>query len=139
MMHELRPNLFESDLKRAVDFGHSISPTLEAGTDYRLQHGEAVAIDMLFATAIGVHRELCPPALFDRLVTLYRVVGLPLRDDFCTGDFAMDALADVREHRGGHLNFLIPTGIGTYTYVQEISTDECERALEMMEYAACLQ
>jgi 2-epi-5-epi-valiolone synthase len=129
MMEELAPNLYEDNLRRAVDFGHSFSPTLELRSDYRLQHGEAVAIDMLLSTAIAVHRGICPSSLFDRLIALYNVAGLATIDDLCTLNVLIEALVDVKGHRGGHLNFPIPSGIGTCAFLQHVDVNDCRVAL----------
>lgn len=136
MMTELAPNLYEDDLKRAVDFGHSFSPTLELRTDYRLQHGEAVAIDMLLSTAIAVHRRMCPALLFDRLIGLYKVAGLAIMDDSCTLNLLRDALVDVKAHRGGRLNFPIPSGIGRCAFLQHVDMQDCAVAMNAVERAA---
>ena len=46
MLCELQANPFEEELARVVDFGHTFSPLLESVSEYRLNHGEAVAVDM---------------------------------------------------------------------------------------------
>ena len=47
MLEELQPNLFEDELARKVDFGHTFSYGLETQPDTELLHGEAVLIDIL--------------------------------------------------------------------------------------------
>jgi 3-dehydroquinate synthetase len=129
MMVELAPNLYEDNLERAVDFGHSFSPTLEVRSNYRLQHGEAVAIDMLLSTAIAVRRRLCPASLLERMVALYDVAGLRTTDDSCTVKLLTEALEDVKAHRGGRLNFPIPVAVGKCGFLQRVDADECRAAL----------
>ncbi|MGA9943920.1 MAG: sedoheptulose 7-phosphate cyclase [Candidatus Cybelea sp.] len=129
MMTQLAPNLYEDDLKRAVDFGHSFSPTLELRSDYRLAHGEAVAIDMLLSTAIAVHRGICEQSLFERLIALYDTAGLAITDELCTVPLLMEALVEVKGHRGGHLNFPIPQKIGTCAFLQHVDANDCRVAL----------
>jgi 3-dehydroquinate synthase len=136
MMAELAPNLYEDNLERAVDFGHSFSPTLELQSNYKLHHGEAVAIDMLLSTAIAVHRGLCPAALFDRLIALYQIAGLPVTNELCTVNLLMEALVDAKGHRGGCLNFPIPDGIGTCTFLQHVDANDCRVALGAITRAA---
>ena len=136
MMTELAPNLYEDDLKRAVDFGHSFSPTIELRSDYRLAHGEAVAIDMLLSTAIAAHRGICASSLFDRLIVLYDAAGLAIEDDLCTLPLLMEALVDVKGHRGGNLNFPVPNGIGTCTFLQHVDATDCRVALDAVAHSA---
>ncbi|MGB8908318.1 MAG: iron-containing alcohol dehydrogenase [Candidatus Cybelea sp.] len=129
MMTQLAANLYEDDLKRAVDFGHSFSPTLELRSDYRVKRGEAVAIDMLLSTAIAVHRGICERTLFDRLIALYETAGLAIIDDSCTVPLLVEALVDVKGQRGGHLNFPVPAGLGACTFLQHVDANDCRVAL----------
>src|SRR5882757_5349685 len=46
MLEELQPNLWEDELERVVDYGHTFSPTIEMEALPELLHGEAVSIDM---------------------------------------------------------------------------------------------
>jgi len=135
-MHELAPNLFEADLQRAVDFGHSISPALEARSHYALTHGEAVAIDMLLATAIAVQRYICPQSLFDRLVHVYSAAGLPMNSALCTPQMLRAALDEARRHRGGTLNFVVPRAIGACAFLQHVEDWELRDALHSVQRVA---
>ena len=130
MMIELAPNLFETDLKRAVDFGHSISPQLEAESHYTIAHGEAVAVDMLLCTAIAAKRGLCEPSLFDRMLRMYRLCGLPCNDELCTAAFLRHALTDVTAHRGGNLNLLVPIEPGRYEFLQDVTEADLRFAVD---------
>jgi 3-dehydroquinate synthase len=63
MKEELEDNLWEVNLKRAVDFGHSFSPVIEMRSIERsnhvsLTHGEAVTIDVIYSSVISCQRGL---------------------------------------------------------------------------------
>ena len=128
MLDELRVNLFENDLKRLVDFGHTFSPALEKASGYRLPHGYAVALDMLISTSIAVSRGKCPKHVLSRLLRLYDLLELPLRQEWCSAADLYDALDRVREHRGGELNLVLPTEIGGAIFVQQVSIAELDEA-----------
>lgn len=130
MMTELASNLFEADLRRAVDFGHSISPSLEACSEYTIAHGEAVAIDMLLCTAIAVRHGLCAASLLERMVRMYSVAGLPMNDSRCTARFLEDALIEVTRHRGGDLNLVVPLKPGRYAFLQRVTELDLRFALD---------
>lgn len=129
MMRELQPNLFEENLQRLVDFGHSFSPALEAASDYRLPHGEAVAIDMMICAAIASKRGLCDPSVIRRIARIYEAAALPLTDDLCDAAMLVESLGDIVIHRGGALNLVLPTTIGSATFVQEVTVEEVAAAL----------
>jgi len=132
MLDELQPNLYEDCLERLADFGHTFSPAIEARSQYAMTHGEAVALDMLLSTCIGVMRGLCDPGVRDRLFALYRVVGLPVTQQVCTAADLCAGLDDVKAHRGGRLNLVVPRAVGRATYVQDLERGELEEALMCM-------
>jgi 2-epi-5-epi-valiolone synthase len=133
MMDELEPNLFENDKRRLVDFGHTVSPLLETATNYALHHGEAVAIDMLLSTAIAVVEGLCEFDCLSRLRSIYGAVGLPKKSNALTISLIMASFEEAYKHRNGNLNLVVPLGIGTATYVQDVKTEKLRQALLLLE------
>jgi 3-dehydroquinate synthase len=136
MMNELQPNLYESDLQRFVDFGHSFSPALESASHFEINHGEAVAIDMMICTALAVRRGICDESVMRRLGGLYARSGLALTHGLCEAEFLTESLTDIRVHRGGALNLVVPTGIGSATFVQDVTAPEVAVALRDIESLA---
>jgi 3-dehydroquinate synthase len=128
MMQQLQANLFEHDLRRWVDFGHTFSPTLELESHHELAHGEAVALDMALATAIAVQRRVCGRSVLERVVNLYHAAHLPVYDMLCSSDVLEPGLLDIRLHRGGELNFVVPTDVGAGMFLQEIDGSDIDGA-----------
>jgi 3-dehydroquinate synthase len=59
----------ESDLRRILNFGHTIGHALEAATGYRqLLHGEAVGLGMIAAAEIGVNIGVTPESVAERII-----------------------------------------------------------------------
>lgn len=137
MAEQLAGNLFEDNLARAVDFGHTFSPVVETVSHYRISHGEAVAVDMLLSTSIAVERGLCDSALFFRLSRILVALSLPLwPQGMPTIAQLRGALASARRHRGGALNLVVPIRAGAVTYLQDVSAHELERAVCSLQLAA---
>jgi 3-dehydroquinate synthase len=113
LLDELRPNLFEDQsLVRSMDFGHTFSPRLEIASEYRLSHGEAVAVDMALSNALAVELGWLSEACAARLTGLLRRLGLPCHSDLIDLGFLRASIASSIRHRGGSLNLFLPTGIG---------------------------
>ncbi len=129
MMEQLSTNLFEHELQRLVDFGHSFSPIIETMSDYAVAHGEAVALDMLVSTAIAVGRKLCDASLMSRLIRLYGIIGLPTTHPLLSPLLMERALVETRAHRGGVTNLVVPAGLGAAHFLQDVSYDEIALAL----------
>jgi 3-dehydroquinate synthase len=131
MMRELQPNLYEENLQRLVDFGHTFSPEIEARSNFEIPHGEAVGFDMLISTHIAVHHDgkLCRPELLERMIALYDVIGLPIAQTCCSAEDLCRSLQKARAQRGGSLNLVVPTGTGSATFIQDVAFAQISRAL----------
>lgn len=130
MIGELQDNLFEDDMQRLADFGHTFSPAIEAGTHYAVRHGEAVAIDMYLSALIGMSRGAFAPSDLSRVRALYNLVGLPTFEPTISSQALYAAVKEARCHRGGRLNLVVPTGIGTAMFLQDVTRKEIEGAME---------
>lgn len=58
---------FELDLRRSMNYGHSVGHAIEALSDYRIPHGIGVAVGMLVENRIAVKRGLFDPGEEERL------------------------------------------------------------------------
>lgn len=120
MCRELQPNLFEDDLHRRVDFGHTISPQLESKLGYSITHGDAVAIDMFFFCVASNLMGLMSDLDLSRVDHLYKTVGLPRSHPALRGqDFVDRALASATAHRGMKLNMPLPHAIGHSEFLDD--------------------
>ena len=126
---ELEPNLWEDELERLLDFGHTFSPSLEMNSD--LLHGEAVAIDMVLSAIIAYRRGLMDRSAVARLLALLTRAGLPTSHKLCIADFLWAALNETTKHRDGMQRCPLPVGIGRAVFVNDLSYGELE--------AACLE
>ncbi len=137
MLEELEPNIFEDQTyQRLVDFGHTISPALEAASDFSLSHGEAVAIDIAFSTVVAQQRGWLPTDIGDRILKLLQAVGLPVWSPLLTPTLCLKSLEETVLHRGGKLNLVLPIGIGQAMFcekVNDLSKLDIERAIRTLE------
>ncbi|MER6327418.1 sedoheptulose 7-phosphate cyclase [Streptomyces coelicoflavus] len=121
MMEELCPNLREHELARLVDFGHTFSPVIETAGNHRLEHGEAVAVDMALSAHIARLLGLADADTCERIVRLLRRIGLPVFDTLtCTPELMIHALRASWERRGRKLHLVVPTAPGKATFVEEL-------------------
>jgi 3-dehydroquinate synthase len=100
---------FERGSARPLDFGHWAAHKLEQLSEYRVSHGEAVAvgmaIDLIYARRIG----LLPEAIAERILGIIQRLGFELfapikeiRGPSGRQDM-LDGLEEFREHLGGRL------------------------------------
>ena len=133
MLEELQPNLWEAELERCVDYGHTLSPTIEMHALPRLLHGEAVCVDMALTTVIAHHRGLVTAEERDRILRVMAVLGLPSGDPAVTLEMLVAALHETVLHRDGHQRLPLPVGIGDVTFVNDVTTEELAAALAVQQ------
>src|SRR5215217_2550832 len=112
MLEELQPNLFEDDLARKVDFGHTFSYGLETHEGAHLLHGEAVLIDILVSSIIANARKLLSEQELNRVFGLVTALGIDLNYDPVTPDLLWNTLEERIYHRNGMQRVPLPQGVG---------------------------
>jgi 3-dehydroquinate synthase len=130
MLDDLQPNLWERELRRLVDYGHSLSPLIEMAALPDLLHGEAVTIDMALTTALAHRRGLVTGSQQDLIQSAMRDLGLPLWHPVCTPRLFEGALEDVMRHRDGRQHLPLPVGIGSARFVDDVTSAELLAALD---------
>ncbi|MFI6762850.1 sedoheptulose 7-phosphate cyclase [Micromonospora sp. NPDC050417] len=129
MLEELQPNLWESELERCVDYGHTFSPTMEMRALPALLHGEAVCVDMALTTVMGWRRGLLTEQERDRVLAVMSALKLPSWDLILHPEVLSQALQDTVRHRDGMQRLPLPVGIGGVTFVNDVTEEEIRVAV----------
>lgn len=74
----VREDPYEQDKRMCLNFGHTFGHAVELLSNYRIPHGEAVAIGMVQAAEYALQQEFCAPKLVTRLRGLLLKLGLPV-------------------------------------------------------------
>ena len=134
MIEELENNLWEKDLKRLVDFGHTFSPIIEMrslGTDCELKHGQAVTLDVIFSSIISYKRNYLSYESLIRIINTAKNIGLPTKHDyFFNFSFLIESLNDAIKHRNGSQNIPIPLKIGEGDFLNDLTESEINDAIK---------
>lgn len=129
MLEELAPNLFEAELARAVDFGHTFSPGLESRYEAELLHGEAVLLDMLVSSVIAQRRGLLAGADALCILNLPTRLGIQPALECLDVERMWQSLLERIEHRNGLQRVPLPAAIGVCHFVNDITRDEIANAI----------
>lgn len=111
---------FERGSARPLDFGHWAAHKLELLTDFRLTHGEAVALGVLLDSRYALAQGWLTDAEFGQIRAGLTDAGLPVWDDALRHPELLEGLREFREHLGGELSVTFPDGIGTRREEHEI-------------------
>lgn len=115
----------EADVRRLLNYGHTIAHGIEAALDYRnLTHGEAVAWGMIGANAIAVRRGLVDRDVATRIddaIRRWQPASLP-------GSIDREAILAATEHdkknTGSQRVMVFPRAIGTCEVFADVTEDE---------------
>ena len=132
MVEEIEPNLYEENLARKVDFGHTFSYGLEAQPGSGLLHGEAVLLDMALSALIARRRDLLSEQDVSRIFRLIARLGVPLQIAQLDAALLWQSLQERTRHRNGSQRVPLPDGIGACVFVNDINLEEISTALKML-------
>ncbi|MGB9279905.1 MAG: 3-dehydroquinate synthase [Pseudonocardiaceae bacterium] len=125
---------YEEDLRRPLNFGHTVGHALETTTGYGpVLHGEAVSFGMSVAARIAQARGLVDARTSGRIQELLRRADLPthLSDLAVTVDVELlvESMVKVRLIRDGHLRFVLPLALGETAIVDGVTDSEIREAV----------
>jgi 3-dehydroquinate synthase len=106
--------------RRKLNFGHTFGHAIEKCTEFN--HGEAVAVGMVMASALSVEKGVLskPDAL--RLKELLEKFSLPTQANV-SADEILDAIERDKKRAGDNLNFVFLKGLGD-AIVEEVSLND---------------
>ena len=120
----------ESDLRRILNFGHTVGHAIEAETGYvRFLHGEAIALGMLAATRLAELLELLPSSEAIRIQKTICAYGPIPPADNLNRDRLLARLGQDKKTLAGKVHFVLPTSIGNVTVVPGIETAVIRQAI----------
>jgi 3-dehydroquinate synthase len=121
----------ESGLRELLNFGHTLGHAYETASRYRVTHGEAVSVGMVFAAALAEVLDLAPTALRDRLETLLVAAGLPVRAQLPARTWSL--LLSDKKARHGSLRWILPRTIGRFSEVTDVRARSLRQAAAIVE------
>ena len=132
---------FEMGSSRPLDFGHWAAHKLEHLTNYRLRHGEAVAIGMALDCTYSYLDGLLHEADWQEIIQTLKRLGFTLyvpelgrnlveiKSEQCI----FQGLSEFRQHLGGDLAVMLLQGIGKGLEVNEVNIFLYKRAIFMLQ------
>lgn len=120
----------EGDLRRILNFGHTVGHALEAETAYsRFLHGEAVAWGMAVAAELAAILGWLARAEASRIQeVIFRFGPLPSAKGLDT-DRLLERLGKDKKTLGGRVHFVLPTAIGQVKIVSDVDASAVRQAI----------
>jgi 3-dehydroquinate synthase len=126
---------FEFGSARPLDFGHWAAHKLEQLSDYKLRHGEAVAVGIALDVIYSRNMGFLDAASAERVLTLLERLGFDLfANELLNVDsdhnlHVISGLMEFREHLGGELTITLLRSIGRGFEVHEMNLPKVVEAI----------
>ena len=127
---------FEFGSARPLDFGHWAAHKLEQLSDFRIRHGEAVAIGIALDVLYSGHAGLLDARSTGRILALLTRLGFELHANelhYTDSEHRLvllKGLEEFREHLGGELTITLLSAIGRGIEVHDMDHALIRRALD---------
>jgi 3-dehydroquinate synthase len=130
---------FEFGSARPLDFGHWAAHKLEQLSEYRIRHGEAVAIGIALDVIYSRRMGYLDTASENRILRLLEILGFDiysnelLHADSDNSLIVLNGLEEFREHLGGKLTITLLRAIGEGFEVHEVDAAEMLESIHELE------
>lgn len=130
---------FEFGSARPLDFGHWAAHKLEQLSEYKIRHGEAVAVgialDVIYARRMGMLSGAATERILKLLETLgFELFAKELLHEDARGELlVIQGLEEFREHLGGELTITLLADIGKGMEVHEMSFPQVVDAIKELQ------
>ena len=124
---------FEFGSSRPLDFGHWAAHKLEKLSDFRIRHGEAVAIGIALDSAYSFLQGRIGEGDLIRIFNLFHNLGLSLYAPELQEEALFQGLKEFQEHLGGKLTVMLLDALGTGVEVHEMDSNLIVKALHLLQ------
>ncbi|MFC1861667.1 3-dehydroquinate synthase [Chloroflexota bacterium] len=116
-------------LRHILNYGHTVGHAIESVSDFKVQHGEAVAIGMLAAARISNRLGILGKSEVTRLKNLIAGADLPTEIPGLELAKLIQAMSHDKKISRGKIKFVLPKSIGEVFITDEVSPSVIEKVL----------
>jgi 3-dehydroquinate synthase len=126
--------------RESLNYGHTLAHAIEKGTGYRVRHGEAVALGMVFVAELARLTGHLDDVTAKRHAAVLALVGLPTTFGALGVELGFEeALATMRvdkKARGAQLRFVVLEGLARPTVIADPDESDLRAAYELVRGAS---
>ncbi len=116
-------------LRSILNYGHTVGHAIESASDFKVEHGEAVAIGMLAAARISNKLGILDKNELIRLKSVIKRAGLPTQMPNLEVAKLIQAIEHDKKVLRGKIRFVLPESIGSVFITDEVSLSLIEEVL----------
>jgi 3-dehydroquinate synthase len=122
--------------REVLNYGHTMAHAIEKASAYRIRHGEAVALGMVFVAELARRAGRLDDATAERHETVLSAVGLPTRYTGSSFEELLGTMRVDKKARGNQLRFLVLNGLAEPAILADPSEDLLRAAFAYLGGAA---
>jgi shikimate kinase/3-dehydroquinate synthase len=112
---------YERGRRASLNLGHTLGHAIEAASDYRLKHGQAVAIGMVYAAHLSERQGLASAGLAEGIRETLTGLGLPVEiPPGLDQQRILNAVSVDKKRLGGSVRWVLPVRIGEVRWGIEV-------------------
>ena len=113
---------FDRGGRQRLNLGHTIGHGIEASSDYKISHGQAISVGLAIVSRAAAKLGICSNEVKDSIVDIITAFGLPTDTTLDAETLYQYALSD-KKRMGNFVNLIIPERIG-YCRIQKTPIEQ---------------
>ena len=118
---------FDTGARQHLNLGHTIGHGIEAGSNFAVSHGKAVAMGMAIAAKAAAAHRICTKETERKIVQVLEAFALPTETALNAKELYTYALSD-KKRFGNSINLIVPERIGN-CLIYPVSINDLEEFL----------
>ncbi|MSZ35100.1 MAG: 3-dehydroquinate synthase, partial [Actinobacteria bacterium] len=120
----------ESFAREILNYGHTLGHAIEIHSKFKLRHGEAVSIGLVYAAELAAARSLISSEILAMHRNLLSNLNLPITYYRTAWPTLRPILALDKKSRGDTIRFVTLTGLGSTSRLEDLTSNELDEAYE---------
>ena len=114
----------ENFAREVLNYGHTLGHAVELDSGFELRHGEAVAIGMVYVAELAAARGLITQEVVIQHREILQSCNLPIAYKKSAWPRLLKIMALDKKARGSSLRFVVLTGVGRTTRLEDVNEPE---------------
>ena len=123
---------FERNERAKLNLGHTIGHGVEAASNYRLRHGEAIAIGLYAEALLAEQIGIADSGLASKIEKKLTALGLPTKCPGLSTIQIRQLMSTDKKKKSGNLYFTLPTSIGAVEYGVQVEDKILTKTIERL-------
>ncbi len=121
---------FEQGRRAALNLGHTFGHTFEQLSNFKIRHGEGVAMGIVCAARLATRLGYCSGSSTERILTLIEKIGLPTRHPPYPAEQIWATMFTDKKRAGNTIRFILPRDIGDVDIFDDVQKEDVIKILK---------